>query len=773
MLRKLTFIAGLTLTISGSLLAQNNFKNLPEASPRRVDIRVEEIIINPQLRTAIPLANNPLHRLTGFRFDLNKLNVPTIPRNQGVKITVDQENGQVFQAQGRPRNLKAIGPTELDARNYLRLLGPDLGIVNPAEEIAFAAITTDTLGQTHVRLRQLYQGLPVEPADAYLHASGPGGFDSYLGRLQPSPIDLSIEPGVSVETIIDAAKASFGPFWKELPEEQLAWVGEAQMATELVIFYHEATPYLAYRLELHPNLITHLTRYVDAHAGAVIHEHQHVCGTAGLHAALPPETARVRNLDGDFVTINTFSQQNQFFLFDVSRPMFRQDNDGSALGVIHTFDAGGQSPLNDDFDPTVGTSNNNADWSRTSVSVHHNAGLAYSYYLDRFERNSIDGAGGTVYSFFNVNNEDGEEMDNAFWGGRSMFYGNGNRGFNQLPKALDVAGHEMTHGVIQATADLIYEIQPGAINESMADIFGYLIEGETGDHRLGEDVVNTTFFRSGALRNLRDPNNGGNRFGDRGWQPAHMDEYVNLANNEDNDYGGVHVNSGIPNRAFYLFSTSAGIGDARAERVYYRALSTYLTRSSQFADLRIAVANAARDLYGTAAETAANNAFAAVGIGGEAGDFEEDIEINTGVRFLLYSDPAQETLFLADESGDILSNPLATVDILSRPSITDDGSAAFFVDAQNRLRVIDFVNNRLLFVEENPSTVWRNIAVSKDGRRIAITTTQQDNRIFIGDLDSGTTREMILTNPTTATGINTDNVRYPDILEWDPGGWVG
>ncbi|MEM9260313.1 MAG: hypothetical protein AAGA62_11755, partial [Bacteroidota bacterium] len=142
MLRKLTFFAGLALVISGSLQAQNNFKKLPEAAPTSVAISVAEIKINPELRAvAVPPANNPLNRLTGFRFDLDKLNIPALPRRQGLKLSFDRESGQVFHVQGRPRNLKAIGPTELDARNYLEVLGADLGIDNPADEIVFTTVS--------------------------------------------------------------------------------------------------------------------------------------------------------------------------------------------------------------------------------------------------------------------------------------------------------------------------------------------------------------------------------------------------------------------------------------------------------------------------------------------------------------------------------------------------------------------------------------------------------------------------------------------------------
>ncbi|MEO0733182.1 MAG: M4 family metallopeptidase, partial [Bacteroidota bacterium] len=675
----------LLLLLSTTLVAQAPFKTLPtpENPPGTIDLR--QFKVNPELlEIAVPPANAPLSRLVDVRFDLNRLNVAPLPTAVGVKVTVDPVTGQVYHLAGRPAALKKHTPDREDALAYLEEMAATLGLLNPEVEITFREPVIDELGHTHLRFGQEYRGLPVEPADAYLHATNSAGFDTYLGRLQPTPEDLDVSPTKTAAEVLAAARAGFGASWRPLSAQQLKWVGEAQEQATLLVYYHEEQPYLAYKLELHPNLGTHVTHYVDAHTGEKIHELNHICRTAGLHAAMPPETARVRNLNGDLVTLNTFSQNGSFFLFDVSRPMFRVEND-EAQGVIQTFDAAGQSPLNDDFDANTASSANNTDWSRTAASVHDNAGIAYTYFLDRFQRNSIDGIGGTIYSFFNVNNEDGTEMDNAFWGGRAMFYGNGDRGFQNLPRALDVAGHEMTHGVISSTADLVYELQPGAINESMADIFGYLIEGEAGDYRLGEDVVNTQFFRSGALRNMRDPNNGGNRFGDRGWQPAHMDEFVTLPNDRDNDNGGVHVNSGIPNRAFVLFSESPGIGDSRAERVYYRALTQYLTRSSQFADLRIAIARAARDLFGAGAETAANNAFTAVGIGGDGGDYEEDIEVNEGDRFLLLSNPALSELALADEGGNLLNDPLVTVGLQSRPSVTDDGSTIFFVDDENRI----------------------------------------------------------------------------------------
>lgn len=128
-----------------------------------------------------------------------------------------------------------------------------------------------------------------------------------------------------------------------------------------------------------------------------------------------------------------------------------------------------------------------------------------------------------------------------------MFYGNGAQSFMPLARGLDVAGHEMSHGVIESTANLDYEGESGAINESFADVFGVLIDRD--DWKVGEDVVRLGEFPSGALRNIGDPHNGAqtNDFGR--WQPRHVNEqYKGTADN-----GGVHINSGIPNYAFYLF----------------------------------------------------------------------------------------------------------------------------------------------------------------------------------------------------------------------------
>ncbi|MEM9837251.1 MAG: M4 family metallopeptidase [Bacteroidota bacterium] len=793
---------GLSLTLS----AQSSFKELPAAKTLTEPIRVEELqfsLPHPGLPSAQPtlLHSSALHLWSSDRIGL--------PKKSGVKVTKDPETGQVIYLSGRPADLPPARPDKTDAYAYLAAVAEDLGIENPYAELILSDPVTDELGQVHVRVKQQFAGLPLFPADAWIHASSAAGFDRLTGHLLPTPQDVDLRPTKSANWAENRVKAAEASQYVPLSESQMEWISGPQMEVELALYSKVASPVhaavrLVYYVESRPNLAEHNTTILNAHTGEVLKQYSHICGFAGKHLhehsgdhpigediapvnknasfgpqlerahALPPDgpyTTTQQNLYDQFETINTFSISDTYFLLDGSREMFINNN-GEIDGLIFTYDGLSGSPQLSGFDPQLATSLNNTDWTRTEVSVHSNAGAAYQYFLDRHQRNSIDGEGGNVFSFFNINETDGTQMDNAFWNGRALFYGNGAQAFSRLPRALDVAGHEMAHGVIQATADLIYEEQPGALNESFADIFGYLVEGETGDFRIGEDVVNPSVFTSGTMRNMQSPNNGAAGPQDFRWQPAHMDEYQNLPVNAQNDNGGVHINSGIPNRAFYLFASDPAVGDTRAEKVYYRALAFYLTRSSRFADVRIAVVMAAQDLYGANVVAAANSAFDQVGIGGDGGDYTVDLESNAGDRFILISSPDQDQLYLTREDGTILNNPLANIGHISKPSITDDGTFAVFVDDQGRLRVYNFNTNQLGFIESNPGTNWRNIAISKDGNRIAVTTSANDNQVIVFDLVSGTGTTYTFFNPTTAQGISTGDVITSDALEFDASGEV-
>jgi bacillolysin len=222
-------------------------------------------------------------------------------------------------------------------------------------------------------------------------------------------------------------------------------------------------------------------------------------------------------------------------------------------GVLWTIDAFNTSPSKSNFRFDHILSANNTWPNKTAVSAHYNSGKSFEYFRTVHNRKSINGTGGNIVSLINVADDDGSSLGNAFWNGAAMFYGNGDSAFRELARGLDVAGHEMSHGVIQSTANLEYQGESGALNESFADIFGAMIDRD--DWLIGEDVVRTNAFPSGALRSLENPHNGAatNDF-NRGWQPKHYNErFTGTADN-----GGVHINSGIPNHAFFRFATAVG-----------------------------------------------------------------------------------------------------------------------------------------------------------------------------------------------------------------------
>ncbi|HDR7449561.1 TPA: peptidase M4 family protein, partial [Bacillus toyonensis] len=185
----------------------------------------------------------------------------------------------------------------------------------------------------------------------------------------------------------------------------------------------------------------------------------------------------------------------------------------------------------------------------------------------------------------------GTNYNNAFWNGQQMVYGDGDGvQFAPLSGSLDVVAHELTHAVTDKSAELEYLNQSGALNESFSDVFGYFVDPANWD--LGE-AVTTPKVAGDALRSLSNPEKYG--------QPAHMNDYQYLPPTEEGDNGGVHINSGIPNKAAYL--TINAIGKEKAEKVYYRALTTYLTPTSDFSKARAALLQSVADYDGVNSAT--------------------------------------------------------------------------------------------------------------------------------------------------------------------------
>jgi hypothetical protein len=236
-----------------------------------------------------------------------------------------------------------------------------------------------------------------------------------------------------------------------------------------------------------------------------------------------------------------------------------------------------------------------------------------------FERNSIDGSGLDLLATVHFD----REYDNAFWDGSQMVFGDGDgEVFKRFTIAVDIIGHELAHGVTEHEAGLVYVSQPGALNESISDVMGSLVKqytlnqtADTADWLIGEGLF-TDAIDGVALRSMAAP---GTAYNDatigQDPQPAHMRDYVRTTA----DSGGVHINSGIPNHAFYNVAMQlGGFAWERAGVIWYDALiDAALPRRSSFLTFARLTIRAAARRFGSASDEAAatRDGWAAVGIG--------------------------------------------------------------------------------------------------------------------------------------------------------------
>jgi bacillolysin len=730
---------------------------------------------------------------------------------------------------GLPEEFKPVKTTEERAMQYVAAVGKAMSLKNAAEEFEITRVETDDIGQTHVRMRQKLGNVPVYGGGIIVHEIN-GIAQRLNGAYFPTPSVKTLVPSISEITantnVQTALTASNKPF-SNLSDDQKRYIGGEQLRSTLVI-YHKNDDYTAERLAYHviayPTVLHRYEYFVDAENGTILDSFSASCSISGhRHEGEEhfensnftienyPNTeggqyvelgmsdvgtspkSEIRNpksivVDGKFTatavdllgvnrTLNTYQVGTAYYLLDASRPMFKATGSrmpSSPVGGIETRDYN-----NTDDGPYIYVTSANNTWAKpAAVSAHYNGGVAYDYYRTTFNRNSIDGAGGTITGFINVT-DTRQSMDNAYWNGEAMFYGNGGSVFYPLARGLDVAGHEMSHGVIQNTANLRYQNEAGALNESFADIFGVMIDRD--DWQIGEDVIkDRTTFKTGFLRDMANPNNGGTSLASEGFQPKQVSEQYR--GSQDN--GGVHINSGITNRAFYLFAINAAVGKAKAEQVYYRALTQCLEASSNFLDCRACVEVACKDLYPTetALLAAAQTAFTTVGIGTGGGtggggggttttptSYQKDVPVNPGADFVVYVSSDKLKLQLLQVSTGAVTT-LSTRGIGNKPSVTDNGSAIYYIGKDKKMYRVDNINYgvspitfRDAVIQADPN--WNNVAVSKDGTKIA--GNEGDSLIWIYSFPLSAWKTFKIYNPTFSQNVNSNVVKYSDGLEWD------
>ncbi len=754
----------------------------------------ERLRLNPWPgRSGVPPATPPLIEEAFPYQPIGVLHLSEPSETGEVERIRDTENGLPIWFSGRVSDAAvtdASQPMEARAVAYLKALRPE-GIQRPEMEFVARSAHHDEQGHWHVRLEQVYQGVPVYGAEVIAHAQD-GSFTSLNGRYYPTPLISSVVPVLDAEEAIQQARTHLGPHKTSWTDEERTLVGGQEARAELVIYHHERqldAERLAWVVTLYADILHRKVYFVDAQDGSILHHFDHSCRIAPFDThcssptlssapALPavshahdrpsagnPVVASGLDLKNINRTFGAWQEGNIIYMEDASKPMFNpgaSQMPNNPVGAIITLDAKNTTPTKPStFDYSLVTSTSTVFNNKAAVSAHWNAIQSHDYFRATHGRNAIDGKGGNIISFFNVAEEDGGPMDNAFWNGFAMWYGAGNTLFFNLARALDIGAHEMGHGVIENTANLEYQNESGALNESFADIFGACVD--RGNWLIGEEAVRPGATPFNCLRDMQFPKRGSPA------QPEHLSEkYTGPLDN-----GGVHINSGIVNRAFVLFATNPAVGLDKAERVYYKALRDYLVKSSQFVDARLAVIQAATDLYGSAVANAAANAFSTVGIGGgQGGNYFGLLQENPGQGLIVSKNNNGALLDLYRDNGTYITT-LYNGGVTSRPSVSDNGQQIVFINNQGHIIGLDLQYVAPTFVYQayqlSQFPEWRNVAISKNGRFLAAITQVPNNQVYVFDLADplGGGQVFTLYNPTYTTGQSTGDVQYADVLEFD------
>ena len=494
----------------------------------------------------------------------------------------------------------------------LQNLAPLYGIQNASSELqANGSEKTDELGFRHQRLSQVFRGVPVVGADLKVHFNKEGVPYEVSGRFIPG-ITLDPRPLINANQAIASAVADFVnqrgfPQAKTIEQPQL------------VIYAMSHPPQLAYQLAISDSP-AHTYRYwVDAKTGTVIDAINQVCSILPPSSKGKAATIKGTILAGEggrVLSLGGWSENQVYYMYDPASYNYVFNNDGAETDPPSFSTANSAYPDGGTYAYRTST-----DWGTSDpneVSVAANIAYTMSYYKTVHNRNSVDDAGTVVPTICHF----GQNFVNAFWSGGSpgyMAFGDGDGSTATCLATLDVCGHEVTHGVTQYTAGLIYKDESGALNESFSDIFGTNVEFNfqadnrsgypnkkpgTADWLCGEDC----WVSSTALRDLRNPANSAT-VGSGGEQPSKYKGTYWYTGTRDN--GGVHQNSGVQNFFYYLLSEGGsgtndgisyrvtGITITNARRVAYRALTVYCDKNTDYKAVRNAWVSAAQDLNPT------------------------------------------------------------------------------------------------------------------------------------------------------------------------------
>lgn len=516
---------------------------------------------------------------------------------------------------------------------------------------------TDDLGFVHQRFQQTYNGVPVEFAFPVLHAKN-GIVETISGEYYDIK-ELSVTVGMAKSSAFAKALSHTNAtayMWDD--QESARNLGYEKPEGELVILPvfegDQVTMKLAYKFDIYATQpVSRGNLYIDAQSGQAllfdaIIKHADNFGHVGetsVSVMTEEEACAVKDMAIAAGTAATrYSATRTIETRQINGSWTLRDN--TRGNGVNTYNSGGQASY-----PSTNFTDGNNSWTEYDNAAKDNAALdghwgaevTYDYWINVHNRNSYNGAGAAINSYIHYDDQPGGAgYDNAFWNGSVMTYGDGSsngnegNGFFDALTSLDVAAHEIGHAVTSFTANLAYQRESGGLNEGYSDIWGAAVEhfakGSGTDMNptaeiwlIGDEIDRRS--GSAALRSMSDPKSLGqpDTYGGSFWQNPNCGTPT-----QSNDYCGVHTNSGVLNHWFYLAVTGGsgtndvgdvynvtGIGMLKSAKISYRALNTYLSANSTFAQARTAMIQSAQDLYGADGqeEETVTNAMYAVNVG--------------------------------------------------------------------------------------------------------------------------------------------------------------
>ncbi len=512
------------------------------------------------------------------------------------------------------------------ARDWVRANAPALGIERP-DELRPLGQFLDERGEVHLRLLQTFGQIPVWGGDLIVQLSAEG---RVVGAVPPQVPDTGLVDG----ELPEGARALGGDFAVGLIPAVDATAAIARAETDygcsdcltapsradLWVLRHGGANHLAWRVRMTREDGSAQTalpvRFVDAHDGALLWGYDNLQTLDGTGQSLYSGTVPVQTSSVTSGGVTTY------FLEDLARKAGTFDfHDSTRENAV--------TNLTDTDNEWVGAR------QRAAVDAHFGAAKVLAYYQNVHGRSGIDGNGGPGFYAASADKQIklissrvhyGVKYANAFWNGDNMTYGDGD-GVDLLPLVtLDITGHEMTHGVTERSSNLGFSGQGGALNESWSDVFGAMVErsvkGESDATWLVGEECFTPEVPGDGVRSMSDPHDAA----DAGFTPDDDPDHYKERYTGAADNGGVHINAGIPNKAFYLLAkggthhrggSMTGIGAEDAARIWYRANVARMTSSTNFATARLATIASAVDLFGAGSTPAqaVSQAWCLVGVG--------------------------------------------------------------------------------------------------------------------------------------------------------------